>query len=200
MGWLLACGPTGPLDSPASSSSLLLDTPCLLSHFHPQGPKLIHSWRVGHRAYVHAVLSAWSGLHVTKLKPLMLGLRLNIAFSSKTPLSASSFSVSTCLLVQNSKENYLLLCLSSEFLSSSPSLKVGSPSEEARPLLEVVEAPSRPTGLSYGMNECMPYAIPRGNLVSASHVITSSIWCSLFLPHPIHSTKFSPGHFGGPSF
>ena len=84
MGWLLTCGPTGPLDSPASSLTVFSeDTHCLLSHFHPQGPKLIHSCRVDHRAYVHAVLSAWSGLHVTKLKPLMLGLLLNIAFSSK---------------------------------------------------------------------------------------------------------------------
>lgn len=57
-------------------------------------------------------------------------------FLIKTPLSASSFSVSPRLLVQNSKDNYLLLCLSSEFLSNSPSLKVGSPSKEARPLLE----------------------------------------------------------------
>ena len=29
-----------------------------LNHFHPQMPKLIHSWQVGHRAYVHTVLSA----------------------------------------------------------------------------------------------------------------------------------------------
>lgn len=128
--------PTGPLDTPASSSSLLLDTHCLPQPLSPSEAKINSQLAGGPQGLCtrSSLCLEWAPHH--KAESSNARSPLKYCFLIKTPLSASSFSVSTRLLVQNSKDNYLLLRLSSEFLSSSPSLKVGSPSEEARPLLE----------------------------------------------------------------
>lgn len=58
MGWPLTCGPQSFGQRYILFLPLLRHILIFLNHFHPQMPKLIHSWQVGHRAYVHAVLSA----------------------------------------------------------------------------------------------------------------------------------------------